>query len=83
MITIILWVFGAFSAILFILMKIELQSRHPHEDFIFHHHFSFWSEYMEIYSNEKDSKLKNKYRFILYSFSLSTIIFSFALLLSF
>jgi hypothetical protein len=74
MVIIFLYFFGVVSAILFFLMKIELSSRNPDEDYIFRHHFSFWSEYKEIYSNEKDPKFKKKYRIIFYSFNLSIIL---------
>jgi hypothetical protein len=71
------------TAIFFILMKIELQSRNIAEDYIFRHHFSFWSEFADIVKKERDDKKKFKYKIIFFGFNFSFIILFIAFLINF
>ena len=52
-------------------MKIELQSKNIEKDYIFGHHFSFWSEYAAMIKGESNYKKKRKMQIILLSFNVS------------
>ena len=75
------YISGIISIILFVLMKMDLQSKNIEKDYIFRHHFSFWSEYLEMIKLERNSQKKRKLKIIFNGFNISIIILFFSFLL--